>query len=83
MPTNAGEESIQNLDKLRHANGKLPTANVRLAMQKVMQSDAAVFRVQQSLDEGIIFLLILGCKKITEVADSFDEVAVKDKSLIW
>ena len=32
---NAGEESVANIDKLRHANGSQSTADIRLKMQKV------------------------------------------------
>jgi len=32
---NAGQESIANLDKLRHSNGSSPTADIRMQMQKV------------------------------------------------
>ena len=32
----AGESSVANIDKLRHANGKVTTAELRLKMQKVM-----------------------------------------------
>lgn len=42
MPKNAGEESIANLDKVRFASGSIPTAELRLEMQRVMQNDAAV-----------------------------------------
>lgn len=44
LPANAGEASIANLDKMRHANGDIPTAELRLQMQKTMQKHAAVFR---------------------------------------
>jgi succinate dehydrogenase / fumarate reductase flavoprotein subunit len=44
-------------------------------MQKAMQSKAAVFRTQTTLDEGIV--------AIAEISKSFAEVGVKDKSLIW
>ena len=49
---NAGEASVANLDQLRHANGKTPTADLRLKMQKTMQNHAAVFRNSESLKEG-------------------------------
>lgn len=49
----AGEQSIANLDKLRHANKDTTTAVLRLKMQKVMQNHAAVFRTGESLKEGI------------------------------
>ena len=52
MFQNAGEASVANLDKLRHANGSTPTADLRLQMQKAMQNHAAVFRDSQSLKEG-------------------------------
>lgn len=48
-------ESIENLDKLRFANGSLPTAQIRLNMQKIMQNNAAVFRDGPVLKEGKIF----------------------------
>jgi succinate dehydrogenase / fumarate reductase flavoprotein subunit len=44
-------------------------------MQKTMQTKAAVFRTQTTLDEGI--------EAITKVRQSFAEVGIKDKSLIW
>jgi succinate dehydrogenase (ubiquinone) flavoprotein subunit len=48
----AGAKTIANLDKLRNAEGPKRTSEIRLHMQKVMQSDAAVFRTQETLDEG-------------------------------
>src|SRR2546430_13381936 len=45
--------SVAHLDRLRNANGSRPTAQIRLEMQKIMQSDAAVFRTGQSLQEGM------------------------------
>jgi succinate dehydrogenase / fumarate reductase flavoprotein subunit len=44
LPGDAGQNSIDRLDKLRNANGSRPTAEIRLEMQKVMQNHAAVFR---------------------------------------
>jgi succinate dehydrogenase / fumarate reductase flavoprotein subunit len=44
-------------------------------MQKIMQTKAAVFRTQSTLDEGI--------NAMAEIKQSFEEVGVKDKSLIW
>lgn len=40
----AGYKSIEELDKIRKSDGPKSTAEIRLAMQKAMQSDAAVFR---------------------------------------
>lgn len=49
---NVGEESIANIDKLRFNSGTVPTADLRLDMQKNMQLYAAVFRTGSTLDEG-------------------------------
>lgn len=54
-----GEKTIAWLDKLRNANGSLPTSKIRLNMQRVMQNNAAVFRTQETLKEGMNALLIL------------------------
>lgn len=50
---NAGEKTIAWLDKLRNSNGSLPTSKIRLNMQRIMQNNAAVFRTQETLEEGI------------------------------
>ncbi|KAI9216726.1 succinate dehydrogenase flavoprotein subunit 1 [Blastocladiella britannica] len=71
----AGAASLANLDKLRNAQGSLATAAIRLNMQRTMQRDAAVFRTQESLDEGVT--------KIDQVAAQFRNVSVTDKGLIW
>jgi succinate dehydrogenase / fumarate reductase flavoprotein subunit len=44
-------------------------------MQRVMQSDAAVFRTGESLNDGK--------RRLAEVFDSFADVQVSDRSLIW
>ncbi|KAK7043611.1 succinate dehydrogenase flavoprotein subunit [Paramarasmius palmivorus] len=75
IPEEAGIESIEFLDQIRTADGPKPTAQIRLDMQKAMQSDAAVFRTQQSLDEGV--------QKMREIYKSFDQVGIKDRSMIW
>ena len=53
LASNAGDEAVARLDKLRNAKGKTPTARIRLEMQRVMQDHAAVFRTGESLQEGI------------------------------
>src|SRR5574337_1417063 len=75
FPKEASEKIIGRFDKLRHASGSESTAAIRLRMQKVMQSDAAVFRTAKTLEEGR--------KKLAEVAQSFANVRVSDRSLIW
>src|ERR1700743_3591663 len=75
LASDAGAESIEVLDKIRNSNGPKSTADIRAAMQKVMQTDVSVFRTQESLDEGV--------KKINEVDQTFDDVGIKDRSMIW
>ncbi|GAB4845922.1 Succinate dehydrogenase [ubiquinone] flavoprotein subunit 1, mitochondrial [Ancistrocladus abbreviatus] len=52
LAKDAGEKTIAWLDKLRNANGSIPTSQIRLNMQRVMQNNAAVFRTQETLEEG-------------------------------
>lgn len=52
LEEDAGERTIAWLDKLRNSNGSLPTSKIRLNMQRVMQTNAAVFRTQETLEEG-------------------------------
>jgi succinate dehydrogenase / fumarate reductase flavoprotein subunit len=75
LPKAAGENSIERLDRLRNANGTRPTAEIRLEMQRIMQGHAAVFRTSDSLSEGTSLL--------RKTHDSFDDVAVSDRSLVW
>jgi succinate dehydrogenase / fumarate reductase flavoprotein subunit len=70
-----GEEAVARLDKLRHAKGSLPTAAIRLDMQRTMQNHAAVFRTGESMQEGI--------DKLERVFASFADVGVTDRSLVW
>ncbi|KQI72368.1 fumarate reductase [Loktanella sp. 5RATIMAR09] len=62
-------------DGLRHAKGNVGTAELRLEMQKAMQADAAVFRTDKTLAEGVA--------KMTAIADKMDDLSVTDRSLVW
>ena len=75
LPANAGDECIARLDRLRHAKGARSTASLRLEMQKIMQSDAAVFRTGTSLAEG--------CAKLAGTVSAFGDVGLNDRSLVW
>ncbi|KAL3723849.1 hypothetical protein ACJRO7_035941 [Eucalyptus globulus] len=75
LEKDAAEKTIAWLDKIRNSNGSLPTSKIRLNMQRVMQTNAAVFRTQETLEEG--------CKLIDKAWESFHDVQVKDRSLIW
>ncbi|MEM7408069.1 MAG: succinate dehydrogenase flavoprotein subunit [Pseudomonadota bacterium] len=69
------DRALSHLDRLRFAAGDSSTAEIRLKMQQVMQSNAAVFRTGDILEEG--------CHLISEVWDSMVGLHVSDKSLIW
>jgi succinate dehydrogenase / fumarate reductase flavoprotein subunit len=75
LPAASSEAPIARLDKLRNAKGSLRTADVRLKMQRTMQSDAAVFRTGESLNDGK--------RKLAAVVGSFADVKVDDRSLVW
>ncbi len=62
-------------DGLRHAKGTVGTAELRLEMQKAMQADAAVFRTDKTLAEGV--------EKMTAIAGKMDDLSVTDRSLVW
>jgi len=71
----ACDQALARFDKFRHANGNHPTAEIRLNMQKTMQSKAAVFRTQKTMDEGVTIM--------KGVMQSLNDVKVTDRSLIW
>ena len=75
LPKDSGDLALSRLDRFLNANGSRPTAQVRLEMQKIMQSDAAVFRTGSSLQEG--------CEKLQKTFDSFADVRTSDRGLIW
>jgi succinate dehydrogenase/fumarate reductase flavoprotein subunit len=75
IPPTAGEESVANLDHVRFRAGTANTAEVRLAMQKVMQNNAAVFRTEATLKEGSTL--------IDRANAAFANVAIRDKGMIW
>jgi succinate dehydrogenase / fumarate reductase flavoprotein subunit len=67
--------AFDRFDGLRHAKGNVGTAELRLEMQKAMQADAAVFRTDKTLAEGVA--------KMEAVAGKMDDINVTDRSLIW
>ncbi len=62
-------------DRLRHAKGKTSTSDLRLEMQKSMQTNCAVFRTQKTLDQGV--------KEIKTAFGKLDDLKVGDRSMIW
>ena len=73
--SDAGDECLAGLDKIRFNMGAIPTARIRMNMQRTMQSNAAVFRTGEVLKEGM--------DKMAEIRDTFTDVRVTDKSMVW
>ncbi|SFS12415.1 succinate dehydrogenase subunit A [Dyella sp. OK004] len=75
LPANILDKALARFDGLRNAKGSKPTAQIRLEMQRIMQSDAAVFRTGSTLKEG--------SEKISAARESFKDVHVSDRSMVW
>ncbi|MHC9236326.1 succinate dehydrogenase flavoprotein subunit [Pseudooceanicola sp. 502str34] len=69
------DKAFDRFDYFRNAKGGVTTAELRLEMQRTMQADAAVFRTDKTLKEGVT--------KMTEIAKKLPDVSVTDRSLIW
>ena len=69
------QKCLDRFDKLRNAQGENSTAELRLAMQKTMQSKCAVFRTEKNLKEGV--------DEIRKTYDGMDSISVKDRSLVF
>ncbi len=69
------DKIMARFDRLRNANGSTKTAELRLAMQKTMQEDAAVFRTAETLQSGV--------KRMQKVWDGMADLKVHDRSMIW
>ncbi|MBT3238345.1 MAG: succinate dehydrogenase flavoprotein subunit [Rhodospirillaceae bacterium] len=75
LPADSADQALGRFDKLRHAEGQLATAEIRLELQRAMQRDAAVFRTQSSLEEGR--------RKVDDIAQAISQVKVSDRSMVW
>ena len=71
----AADQAVARLDALRHANGSTPVAKIRLDMQRTMQSNCAVFRTGEVIQEGI--------DKLNAVVAAMPDVKLSDRGLIW
>jgi succinate dehydrogenase / fumarate reductase flavoprotein subunit len=71
----ASELALSRLDKMRHAAGGTPTAELRLGMQRVMQNNCAVFRDGPVLEEGV--------REISRIWQSSSDIEINDRTLIW
>jgi succinate dehydrogenase / fumarate reductase flavoprotein subunit len=75
LPPRSGEAAVERLDRFRFADGANPTAELRLKMQKTMQTNCAVFRTGAVLEEG--------SRQIKQIWQGSDDIRVTDRSLIW
>ena len=75
VPTAALDKILTRFDRLRYANGGTSTADLRWQLQRNMQNNAAVFRTEASLAEGV--------KQVGENFRNFADIRVSDRSLVW
>ncbi len=75
LTENGQELAIERLDHARYKKGSQTTAGMRLKMQKVMQSNCAVFRDGDILKEGVTM--------INDIWQQSNDIEVTDKSLVW
>ena len=69
------DKCLDRFDKLRNSNGSTKTSELRLKMQKTMQSKCAVFRTEKTLKEGV--------NEIRKPYEGIEDLAVKDKSMLF
>ncbi|WP_186418521.1 succinate dehydrogenase flavoprotein subunit [Bosea sp. CS1GBMeth4] len=75
LPANSADLALTRLDKYRNAKGGTPTAVLRDRMQKTMQTNCAVYRTGETLEEG--------SKLIHQVWAGIEDIGTTDRSLIW
>ncbi len=69
------DKCLERFDKIRNSNGSTKTSELRLKMQKTMQSKCAVFRTEKTLKEGV--------EQIRKPFQGMSDISVKDKSLLF
>ncbi|MFT6213152.1 MAG: succinate dehydrogenase / fumarate reductase flavoprotein subunit [Alphaproteobacteria bacterium] len=67
--------ALNRLDALRFADGDKSVAELRLSMQRAMQENAAVFRTEEIMQEGV--------DRIKKIYDDAANIKVTDRSLVW
>jgi len=75
LPKDSAELALSRLDHFRNASGGTPTATLRGEMQRVMQTNCAVYRTGETLQEG--------SELIHKVWAGAEDVGVTDRSLVW
>ena len=69
------DKCLDRFEKMRNANGGTRTSELRLLMQKTMQSKCAVFRTEKTLKEGV--------NEIRKPLEGMNDLSVQDKSLVF
>ena len=69
------DKCLDRFDKIRNSKGSTKTSELRLKMQKTMQSKCAVFRTEKTLKEGV--------DQIRKPFNGMEDLNVKDKSLLF
>ncbi len=69
------DKCLDRFDKIRNSSGSTKTSDLRLDMQKTMQSKCAVFRTEKTLKEGV--------EQIRRPYEGISDISVKDKSLLF
>jgi succinate dehydrogenase / fumarate reductase flavoprotein subunit len=69
------DKCLDRFDKIRNSSGSTMTSELRLTMQKTMQSKCAVFRTEKTLKEGV--------DQIRKPYEGMNDISVKDKSLLF
>ena len=75
LENGAVDKVLDRFDKCRNANGSITTADLRLEMQKTMQTHAAVFRTGESIEKGLV--------KLRQLNKQLDDLKISDRSMIW
>jgi succinate dehydrogenase (ubiquinone) flavoprotein subunit len=75
LPAGAGEKSIARMDQIRHCKGPIPTAQLRMELQRNMQKYAPVYRNADDLK--------LGKGVVEGIMKKYKDVGVTDRSMIW
>ncbi len=75
LPASATEAHLERFDRFRYAAGATPTAKLRLEMQKAMQEDAAVFRTEETMAQGV--------QKLDALFKRLPDISVTDRTLVW
>jgi succinate dehydrogenase / fumarate reductase flavoprotein subunit len=75
LASDADQACLDRLDRFRNAKGGTPTADLRLRMQKIMQSNVAVFRTGDVLQEGV--------DQLHKVHADMADIGITDRSMVW